>query len=159
MRILGLDLGTNTGWCVMEQDAEGIHLHKTNVYRLHHMMELHGSVGRWIGFLLLLNEHGGDCDHIAFENVPSTVHSAPHAARVYGGLLATLELFAKEHHKPLVPITIQSAKKAMTGTAKASKKMMLEAARNRYGRITQVIDDNQADAMGVTLAALQQLEK
>lgn len=141
----------------MERDPEGLHLHKCNVYRLHKMLELHGSVGRWVGFLTLLAEHGGDVDRIAYERVPSTVHVAPGAARVYGGLIATLELFAKEHSIELLPVSIQAAKKAMTGSAKANKAMMLRAARKRFGRMSPIVDDNQADAMGVTLAAFTAL--
>lgn len=159
MRILGLDLGTNTGWATMELDEEDrIHIHQTNCYRLKNMMELHGSVGRWVGFLLLLSEYGGDCDFIAYENVPSAVHVAAGAARVYGGLFATLELFCKEHHKELVPVTIQAVKKAMTGSRKADKRMMVRAAKERFGTVP-IVDDNQADAMGVCLAAFQQLRK
>ncbi len=157
MRLLGLDLGTNTGWATMEKDEEGVlHIHQSNCYRLKNMMELHGSVGRWIGFLTLLSEYGGDCDFIAYEHVAPSVHTGAIAARVYGGLFATLELWCQEHKKSMVPITIQAAKRAMTGSAKASKKMMLTAAKRRFDCVP-IVDDNQADAMAVCLAAFQQL--
>ena len=155
MRILGIDMGTHTGWCTMESDGGSIHVHQTNCYHLKKMMELHGSVGRWVGFLNLLSEYGGDADYIAYEEVPSAVHSAAGAARVYGALFATLELWCMEHKKELVPISIQAVKKAMTGTGRASKEMMLKAARKRF--TVPVIDHNQADAMGVCLAAFAHL--
>lgn len=156
MRTLAVDLGTNTGWAVMELDGEDsprFDIVTSNTYRLKKMLELHGSVGRWLGFLLLLSEYGGDADFITYENVPSAVHVGAQAARVYGGLLATLELWCKEHHKELVPVTIQEAKKALTGSRKASKQMMVNAARKRFGTVP-IVDHNQADAIGVACAGL-----
>lgn len=156
-RVLGLDLGTNTGWCVMMYDPESgsCHIDASNCYQLTEMLKLHGPVGRWIGFLQLLSEYGGDCDAIVYERVPPSVHTGGRAAQVYGALQCTLELWAKEHDGNIIPVSIQAAKKALTGTGNASKRLMMAAAKKRFN--TPIVSSDHADAIGVALAGIKVL--
>lgn len=155
--ILGLDLGTHTGWCRMVSVDGAQHIDASNMYDLKRMQSLEGSVGRWVGFLTLLNEYGGDVDGVAYEYVQPSVHTGSIAARVYGALLCCLELWAREHHATLIPVKISAVKRALTGTSGASKKLMMAAARKRFR--THVVSSDHADAIGVALAGFQELMK
>lgn len=163
----GLDLGTNAGWCVINWTPLA-HLRPVDTlrgasvmpsllasgaYSLRRALELTGEAGRWDGYRSLLNEHMGDCDVIFYERVPPAAHTGGRAAHVYGGLLATLQLWAHDTGVRLQPITIQAAKRALTGSSSAKKEAMVRSAK-RLLDLVHVTED-QADAIGVALAGVR----
>ena len=65
-------------------------------------------------------------------------------AHVYGGLLATLTAWAEEHDIPYQGIPVGQIKKHATGKGNASKAMMMETYREKWG--VEPYDDNECDA-------------
>jgi hypothetical protein len=125
------------------------------VYDLKSALEKSGSVGRWLGYRRLLDELRPEV--IFFENVPEAVHTAPGAARVHGGLRATLELWAHDNEVRMLPVSIASAKKALTGSGGANKQLMRNAALRRFGVNDPTPTGDVADALGVLLAGVCKL--
>ena len=162
-RLGGLDLGTRAGYVVaevdvlpFEHDAE-LHIERASFYDLKRAKEIAGSVGRWRGYRTLLSEYMGECDAVFFEDVPEAAHTGAGAARVHGGLRATLELWAADNKRRIQGVSIQAAKRALTGTGAAPKKLMKGGAWARFKVSDPTNTGDVADALGVLLAGLKRL--
>ena len=152
--ILGLDLGTTTGWCVLCSDtlASGT-------------WDLSGD--RWEGGgMRFVRFVGGLADVaqrvrivlVAYETVVR--HASGNASQIYGGFLFNLERWC-EVRRPTIPyvgLTIEAIKLFATGNAKASKDAMVKSCNDRWlhqgPEGGYVIDDNQADALWIAALAL-----
>jgi hypothetical protein len=138
--VLALDLGTTTGFAF--RSAGGVI----------------GS-GTWD-----LHPHG-ECEAIRFERLADTLtaispsagigavyyedvrrHVGNLAARVYNGLLATLQVWCHERGIPCVPVGVGQIKKFWTNNGRASKDEMIAEAHHRGFNPS---DDNEADALAL----------
>jgi hypothetical protein len=156
--VVGLDLGTASGYVrAMYNIERGIHDARSDEFFNPRIVGVGtyklASARRWVGYRTLLSEIAGDAHAIYYEDVPSAVHVGGTAARIHGGLRATLELFSHDNKIKLYGVSIQKAKRALTGSGGAGKELMVRAARKRFGCI---VDHNAADALGVLLAGVQQ---
>lgn len=162
----GLDLGTNAGWSKWAWEYEpnlgysvvtDPQLLESGVYEMKQAMELRGEVGRWAAYRTLLNEKMGDVEALFYERVPPAAHTGGHAAHIYGGLLATLQLWADDNGIRLQHVSIQAAKRALTGKSNASKEDMVKAAVRLFS--VHIIKPDQADAVGVALAGIRGMHR
>lgn len=153
---VGLDLGTKAGYTKAEfVRGELLSLVVASHYDLKDAFRRGGSVARWTGYRTLLGELDADVDAFFFEDVPEAAHTGAGAARVHGGLRATLELFARDNKRRIQGVSIQAAKRALTGSGAANKKMMKTAAFKRFGVADPTTSGDVADSLGVLLAGVQ----
>ena len=149
--IVGLDLGTTTGWCVLTADklASGT-------------WELSGN--RWEGggmrFVRFVGGLGDLATRVrivlvAYEEVVR--HKGADASQIYGGFVAHLSAWC-ERRRPAIPyagLHVSAIKLFATGKAKASKDEMVRSCNLRWNSTTDppVIDDNEADARWIAALA------
>ncbi len=153
--ILGLDLGTTTGWCVLCSDtlASGT-------------WDLSGD--RWEGGgMRFVRFVGGLADVaqrvrivlVAYEEVVR--HKGADASQIYGGFVSHLSAWC-ELRRPTIPyvgLTVSAIKVFATGNAKAGKDAMVKSCNLRWlnqapdGGPGHVIDDNEADARWIAALA------
>lgn len=159
--IVGHDLGTNAGYVIGR--VEGSNVPKRWVtFTQHGVLNLSaddkalGEVGRWLAYRELLRYIGKGVSAFAFENVTSAVHTGGHAARMHGAYRAIMQTTLHDMGVPLLPVSIQAAKRAMTGSGGVRKSLMKLALRKRFGLIDGSAAGDMADAVGVLLAGLQQ---
>jgi hypothetical protein len=137
VNILALDLGTKTGW------STNVNGRRSGTIAF----DLRRGESPGMRFLRLrswLNEMGsllGDLDVIAFEQAHQR---GGHATAVAYGLQGEVLAFAAEHGIETMPVHSSSLKKHATGSGRASKLDMIEAARARGWNPE---DDNEADAL------------
>lgn len=148
--VLALDLGTTTGW------AFGT---VTRTHIMSGVMQLKpgrfdSSSMRFIRFRKQLDEICGveKPDVIVFEEVRR--HAGTDAAHVYGGLMATLQVYATEAGIPYEGVPVGAIKKHATGKGNADKAAMI-AAVVKWGY--RPADDNEADAIALCRLKLREL--
>lgn len=159
-RVTGLDLGTELGLTSIRVrrgakfiPADIVH---SDAYSLDSALSLYGEVGRWIKLVQILNEYAGTSDYVIYEYVPGMVHTGGNASHIYGGLEATLQLWAHQNNRALSKVSIQHTKRALTMDSGATKPKMVQYAMALLGlRPTE----DQADSLGVTLAGIQLIKK
>lgn len=152
MLILGLDLGTNCGWAVLD----GKRRVDSGTWKL-------GTEKRYSAFqyelgstLLTMDEMDPDFA-VAYESVHN--HRGYRAAHVYGGLLACVEMEAESWPDRINfhPIGVGTWKKATVGHGRAGKPDVMQWAKRRF-RYTPKTQD-EADALGVADAARIMVER
>ena len=138
MRILALDLGTHTGWALLEDGAIYSGVETFDVGR--HC----GGGMRFLNFKRWLTEmkSGATFDAVYYEEVAR--HAATHAAHVYGAFWGHLTAWCEHHEIPYEGIPVGTIKKSATGKGNAGKPEMIAAARAAG---FDVDDDNEADAI------------
>ena len=136
MNILSLDLATKTGW------ASNIHGRRSGV--IDFALKRGESPGMrflrcraWLNEMLKLL---GKIDIIVYEQAH---HRGGAATAVCVGLITEVQAFAAEHDIELMPVHTATLKKFATGSGRADKKDMVQAAQKR-GWNPQ--DHNEADA-------------
>jgi Holliday junction resolvasome RuvABC endonuclease subunit len=111
--------------------------------------DLTGNIGsRMVGLFKHLCYHRdffGAVTDVAYEDV--MWHAGVYAAHMYGGLLAGVEAWCEERGIVPRPVGVTTIKKHATGSGRASKKQMVEAARQREPGIPWTHDS--ADAYWV----------
>jgi Holliday junction resolvasome RuvABC endonuclease subunit len=137
MNILSLDLATKTGW------ASNVHGRRSGVVEF--ALKRGESPGmRFLRCRAWLNEIwsllSGQIDIIAYEQAH---HRGGAATAVCVGLVTEVLAFAAEHNIELMPVHTATLKKFATGSGRADKKDMVQAAKER-GWEPQ--DHNEADA-------------
>ena len=138
--ILGLDLGTKCGWCIILDSG----LSRSGVLNMTPKKnDKPGS--RYALFLAFLQGLETKPAEVYFESVMR--HEGVRAAHVYGGFKAILEMWCYGRNIRCVGLGVGTIKKHATGKGNASKSMMVAAANKRLGR--KVIDDNEADAFWI----------
>jgi len=132
--ILCLDLGTKTGWAT--DHATGTAEFRNGRYEGGGMRFL--RFRRWLDEVAAVEKPTA----VYFEEVRR--HLGTDAAHVYGGMLAVLTAWCEEHGVPYLGVPVGTIKKHATGKGNASKAMMMEAYRRKWGEEPQ--DDNECDA-------------
>lgn len=154
MRLLALDLGTQTGWCqswidhqIARVQASGTVSFKPRSYE--------GAGMRFLKFKQWLDTANTlGIDWICFEEVKQRPLSVA-AGHVYGGLLATLMTWCEVHSVPYEPIPAGTIKKFWTGKGNSGKEIMIRVARERGFKPK---DDNEADAIAIHHLMLHRIE-
>ena len=144
--ILALDLGTTTGWAMLNRDGvatSGTAAFKPGRYDGGGMRYL-----RFRGWLEELRRHAGDIQAIYFEEVRR--HAGVDAAHVYGGFLATLTGWCEHRVIPYQGVPVGTIKKFIADRGNADKQAVIDAVRARG---FSPADDNEADAIALLLWA------
>lgn len=144
-RILGIDLGTRTGWAIKANDniASG--------YADFKVTRGEGGGMRFVKFRNWLNSLD-EPTLVIYEMVMR--HIGTDAAHVYGGLLALLTAWCEENNIPYHGIGVSQVKKMWTGKGNAKKEAMIEEAQRRGFDVTE---NNQADAIAILICGMEQL--
>ena len=150
MKILALDLGTNTGWAYTDLNivTAGTESFQNNRFS--------GGGMRYLRFRNWLTEMytaAEGIDAVYFEEVRR--HAATTAAHVYGGMLAILTAWCEEKQIPYQSFSVGSIKKNATGKGNANKEMMIDAAMKKWPSI-ELVDDNTCDALWILDLALKE---
>jgi Holliday junction resolvasome RuvABC endonuclease subunit len=156
MNILALDLGTQTGWALLQ--ATGI----TSGSVSFATNRLAGFGVRFLNFRNWLVEMLGKhrIDMVVFEEVHN--HAGVYAAHAYGGFVAILASVCETLRLPYRGFGVKTIKKFITGSGNASKQDVINAVRNKgYGPMAEdrPLDDNEADAIALALLAENTLTK
>ena len=141
MVVLGLDLGTTTGWAVWDDGvrASGMWLLKPprGAAFGYHFREF----GVLVRGVVVHDEVG----LVAYEDVKA--HAGTLAAHVYGGFLAILEVACGDLGVRALGVGVGSVKKYATGKGNADKELMVLAARRRWPEWKrEKYDHNESDA-------------
>lgn len=139
--ILALDLGTTTGWALQTQYGEIVSGSKS--FKPH----MRSSGYRFNLFLKWLNEtktEHGPIIAVHFEQVRR--HAGTKAAHIYGAFWGLLDAWCDSHLIPCHGTDVGTIKKHATGSGRADKAAMIEAARAKGFK---PVDDNQADSLAL----------
>jgi len=155
MQIIGLDLGTRTGWAVCEFCGGEAKVTDCGFWKLRHKPE--DPAIRYHDFKRRLVDLTRDADVIAYEIVHR--HLGTQAAHLYGGFQAILLMRGLDLDAQVIPVTVQDVKRLATGKGNASKDDIVCAARSDV-RLSWVdpTDHNAADACYVALCAAKMAE-
>ena len=148
LSILALDLGTTTGWAVRNSRCRI--LHGTAEFR---PTRFEGGGMRYLRFSKWLEQTldvSGGIDAVYFEEVRR--HAGTDAAHIYGGFLAALTSWCEQHGMAYQGVPVGTIKRFATGKGNADKQAMIAAMRVRG---FEPADDNEADAIGILLWALE----
>lgn len=147
--VLLLDLGTTTGWAAGSRWPHIDHGHVNFA-----PTRFESASMRYVKFRAFLNrmQDAYLFQHIVFEQVHR--HSGVVAAHVYGGLLATFQVWCEDNKVSHEGVQVQAIKKHATGKRNANKDDMKAAVSGWHdlkhvqqgGKIT---DDNEADAVAL----------
>lgn len=146
--LLALDLGTTTGWALRTGDARilsGTASFKPSRYDGGGMRYL--RFGSWLDQLEI---DASTIDAVYFEEVRR--HVGTDAAHLYGGFLATLTSWCEQRSVPYQGVPVGTIKRHVTSKGNADKDAVLAAIRAR-GFFPS--DDNEADAIGILLWAIE----
>ena len=127
--IVGIDPGLVTGWAILDHDGPrwGIRDFRKSEAPL---LELH----YW------LRQTIADADLVCYEEPVARGHAARSLNRQMGVIIMTCELLSVPHY----PVNPGTLKKHATGSGRADKEQMLEAAALRGWRVS---DHNSCDAL------------
>jgi hypothetical protein len=154
MRLLALDLGTTTGYALLDGQAiiSGSMSFKPQRFEGGGMRYLRFK--RWLddvndpGF----GKQNGKITEIVFEEVRA--HKGNAAAHAYGGFLASLTTWCEERNIPYTAVPVSHIKKFATGKGNAGKPAMIEAV-TPWGY--KPVDDNEADAIALLHLKMSEL--
>lgn len=149
MKTLALDLGTNTGWALVDRNG-----HITSGSEKFAARKTEAPGHRWLKFRAFLAQQQ-DVNAVYYEDVKMHgLRTQPNttAAHVYGGFLAHLQTWCAVANITLVPVNVMSVKKHWTGKGNAKKDEMIAAAKAKG---FNPVDDNHADALAILSLALQ----
>jgi Holliday junction resolvasome RuvABC endonuclease subunit len=154
LKILALDLGTQTGWALYDTDfgriGHGIFNLKPTRF------EGPGMRAIKLRTALTTLAKSEPPQLVAYEEVHR--HAGTAAAHVYGGLLMTLQAWCEPRMIPFTGIPVGTVKKRATGKGNAKKQAMIDAAKQHFsiergdkGDLT----DDEADALWVAICAAE----
>ena len=123
-RILALDLGTTTGWCL--RDGNDV---KTGRWKLHRSQ---GEKGIQLGRLVrdAIQEHGPDL--VGFEE-PVFLTRGMAALALRYGLQMIVQVVCEQARTAYVGVPVSTLKKHATGKGNAKKPQMIQAAMDASG--------------------------
>ena len=148
MSILTLDLGTRTGWALVDRDGNitsGTVEFKQDRWQGGGMRFL-----RFRAWLDEVNRLASGFDQLIYEQVRR--HAGTDASHLYGGWLAILEVWCEQNLVAYQGVPVGTIKRHATGRGNASKPDMIAAARARG---FSPADDNEADAIAILHWALE----
>tara|TARA_B100000212_G_scaffold321657_1_gene280399 strand:- start:4226 stop:4678 length:453 start_codon:yes stop_codon:yes gene_type:complete len=134
-KFLGLDLATKTGWAHTDGAGGTINLANKEKNRGQMAAQFDKTIR------IILKEH--DTSHIVCELPP--VGLMGNARLILLGLFWQAQHIAYDFDKPFIPVNVTKVKKWATGSGKASKEEMMDAAIQL--KWMEPVDDNHADAM------------
>jgi Holliday junction resolvasome RuvABC endonuclease subunit len=145
MNILAIDLGSQTGFAILE-DGKII----SGIKKLRH--DKYASGVRALDFYRWLTQmiQGHGIKQVYFERVYA--HSGTEAAHLYGYFMHTLAAVCEEYGIKCVGFSVGTIKKFMTGKGNAMKEEMIMAAKS-HGFDPQTHDE--ADALAILFLALK----
>ncbi len=147
--LLCLDLGTNTGWAVINQNG-----HVMSGTMSFQQKRFEGGGMRYLRFNQWLEEMRavmGNIDAVYFEEVRR--HLGVDASHVYGGFLSSLTAYCEQHEIAYQGVGVGTIKKFVTGKGNASKEAVIAAV---YALGHNPEDDNEADAIALLHYACSQ---
>lgn len=156
MKIVGIDPGTNCGWCIIE-DGKRIASGTWNLAGKRH----EGGGMRYLRFRRSFCEviGSGDIDAVAYEEVRR--HKGVDAAHIYGGIIGQLAEICESQNLPFTAIPVTTIKKVATGRGNAGKADMIKAANNKWGLQLSTEErkkeDNEADALWVAFSLWEEI--
>ena len=152
--ILGLDLGTNTGFALM-CNGKILQSGTVKLWRAPQPVEQ-----RWVTFwntvaslLARSIELTGVDPVVAYESVHS--HRGTRAAHVYGGLRAVLECVCNDVETLAIPVA--TWKKLSVGKGNANKDAYIRWASSHFGIRFDSRNEDECAALGVAVAARKML--
>ncbi len=146
--ILALDLGTTTGWALMQADGQ-----ITSGSQSFKPQRFEGGGMRFLKFkrwLTDVKQCTTGIDLVVFEEVRR--HVGVDAAHAYGGFMGQLTAWCEHHQIPYEGIPVGTIKKHATGKGNASKEEMVASVRARGH---QPADDNEADAIALLILEIE----
>ena len=151
MKVLAIDLGTRMGWAIGTGTGTTAQFGTVD-------FKLRANESRGARFLkfqtwLETTLERERIDIIAFEDVRA--HRGVLAAHIYGGFQAILFSLSERFQIPCKGLAVTTIKKSLTGTGRATKQQMIEAAKARGFAVGE--DHDAADAIGVLVTARQRL--
>ena len=149
--ILALDLGTHTGWALLQLDdtiTSGTEHFKPHRFEGGGMRFLRFK--QWLNELLAASVH---INAVYFEEVRR--HAGVDAAHAYGGFMGHLTAWCELHNIPYQGVPVGTIKKHATGKGNAVKSEMIVAAKVRGHN---PVDDNEADALALLYWAIETQE-
>lgn len=141
MKILALDLGTQTGWAV---SVDGLVTSGSQSFK---PTRFEGAGMRFLKFKRFLSDLKANADGfdiVVFEEVRR--HRGVDAAHAYGGFMAHLTAWCEHHQIPYKAEPVQSIKIYWTGKGNANKQAMFDTA---LAKGYTPADDNEADAIAL----------
>lgn len=144
MKILGIDLGTTTGWGLLENErriTSGIiRLKANNEDRISRLIKAKEH------FDNLIETYNPDL--VSYEMVRRWASSD--AAFMYNALLGQLLISCKTHQQKSIGYSPTTIKKLATGSGRADKKAMIEKTKEVFKHIP--VTDDEADALWIAMA-------
>ena len=140
--ILALDLGTHTGWALLQRD--GTVTSGTEYFK---PQRFEGGGMRFLRFKRWLSEINSvaiEIHAVYFEEVRR--HAGVDAAHAYGGFMGHLTAWCEQHNIPYQGVPVGTIKKHATGKGNAGKDEVIAAMRAKGHPVT---DDNEADALAL----------
>jgi Holliday junction resolvasome RuvABC endonuclease subunit len=146
MNLLALDFGSTTGYAILH---DGDICSGTRCFK---QKRLVGSGLRFLQFRNWLLEiiPKNKNEKVYYEDVKR--HLGTDAAHVYGGYLFHLAAVCEEFQIPYIGLPVGSIKKAATGSGRATKEEMVNAARAAG---FHPCDHNESDALAILLLAVR----
>lgn len=144
--ILALDLGTNTGWALLQpinpwnyQVTSGTISFKNDRFAGGGMPYL--RFGKWLNEIKQLSN---EITAVYFEEVRR--HLGVDAAHAYGGFMATLTAWCEDNNIPYQGVSVGTIKQYATGKGNANKQAVINAIKAKGYNPK---DDNEADALAL----------
>jgi Holliday junction resolvasome RuvABC endonuclease subunit len=151
-KVVGLDLGTNTGYAWCTDDIPRIQFSGVQSFA---PKRHEGGGMRFMRFSVWLEEFlAGDHVIVFYEEVIGA-HKSTAAAHIYGGLLALLQQYCERREIPYLGLPVGTVKKFATGRGNASKNDMMAHAEVKFGG--SVKSHDQADALWILSLGLREL--
>ncbi len=147
MNVLTLDLGTTTGWAIVQSG----HVVKSGSENFK-PRRFDGGGLRYLRFLQFLEDrrtHINSITAIFYEEVRR--HIGVDAAHAYGGFLAVLTAWCENKQIAYEGVPVGRIKKHIAGKGNASKQEVIAAVNARGHKVT---DNNEADAIGIAYWAI-----
>lgn len=146
-RTLCLDLGTNMGYSIIEDNV--IVEYGNRSFKFKDEKARPGKRYRaFSNFLGAINK-ASPINEIVYEDVKA--HKGVLAAHIYGGFRGLMLAYCEFAGKRCRPVGVGKIKKHATGKGNAGKPAMIDAANNilllKTDRLRQTTDDNEADAI------------
>lgn len=147
MTILSLDLGTQTGWALKQNDTITSGTAFMYIEDCEDRDVRYWAFQQWLHRLI---QNTPDIQCVYYEIVRR--HLGTKAAHVYGGFRGIMLAWAYDHHIPCLYFPPATIKKYITGKGNASKQEVIQAVEKRGFAPT---DDNEADALALLFLAIQ----
>ena len=147
MNILALDLGTNTGYAI--GDENGLIASGCKCFKGKSIGHAYANMFQWLTDELT-HRH---IDEVWYEQVMG--HLGAHAAHAYGGFHAIMSLCCLLNGEvPVSGYHVATIKKYITGDGRADKETVIKSVSNRIGQPWD-LDNNTADAIAIYLMAME----